>query len=84
MTVGPDIEADGDIEIKEIPGRTYVVTRRTLLNITEVWMRLVMWQEGSPYEMAPGQCLEECMTPPPPEMSENTVMDLYLPVVERK
>jgi len=84
MTVGPDIGADDDIEIKAIPRGMYLVTRCTgLQNIGEVWARLLMWQEGSGYEMAPGYCLEECINPPP-EVFEQVVMDLYLPVAEGK
>jgi DNA gyrase inhibitor GyrI len=84
MTVEPGVVGDVNIEIKEVPGSTYLVTRCTLQNITDAWMRLVMWQEGSSYEMAPGYCLEECITPPPPETPRQVVMDLYLPVLERK
>jgi effector-binding domain-containing protein len=84
MTVGPDVEAEGDIEIKEIPSRRYAVTQfKGLENIGRVWQELVTWFEDSPYKKPAHwhQCLEELLTPvgTPPE---EYVFDLYLPIAE--
>jgi len=84
MTIGPDVEAEGEITIKEIPARLYAVTRfKGLSNIGQVWQQLVTWFEDSPYKKPPHwhQCLEELLTSPdvPPE---EYVFDLYLPLAE--
>jgi effector-binding domain-containing protein len=83
MTVGPEVEAEDDIVIKEIPARSYAVTRfKGLENITRVWQELVLWFEDSPYKRPAhwwSECLEELLTPPdvPPEEYE---FNLYLPI----
>jgi len=51
MTVGPDIESKGDIEIREIPGGLYAVLRfRNLDKIGEAWKKLWKWIKESDYE----------------------------------
>jgi len=84
VTVGPDVEAEGEITIKEIPAGQYAVTRSEgLSSIGEDWRRLVLWFEDSPYKQPANwcQCLEELLTPPgTPE--EKFVFNLYLPITE--
>jgi effector-binding domain-containing protein len=84
MTVGPDVEAEGEITIKEIPARKYAITRcEGLSTIGEDWRRLVLWFEDSPYKRPAHwcECLEELLTPPgTPE--EEFVFNLYLPVAD--
>jgi effector-binding domain-containing protein len=85
MTVGPEVEAEGEITIKEIPAGQYAVTRcEGLSTIGEDWQRLVLWFEDSHYKRPANwcQCLEELLTPPgtPPE---EFVFNLYLPVTEQ-
>jgi effector-binding domain-containing protein len=84
MTVGPDVEAEGEITIKEIPARQYAVAHcEGLSTIGEVWRQLVLWFEDSPYKKPAHwcECLEELLTPPGVPVDEY-VFDLYLPVVE--
>ncbi len=84
MTVGPDVKAEGEIIIKEIPSRLYAVTRfKGLSNIGEVWKQLVLWFEDSRYKKPSHwhQCLEELLTPPGTPFDE-CVFDLHLPIVE--
>ena len=84
ITVAPEVEAAGEIVIKEIPARLYAVTQfKGLSNIGEVWKQLVLWFEDSPYKQPSHwhECLEELLTPPdvPPE---EYVFKLYLPITE--
>jgi effector-binding domain-containing protein len=84
MVVGPDVEAEGDIEIKEIPSRLYAVTQfKGLENIGRVWQGLVTWFEDSPYKKPAHwhQCLEELLTSPDAP-TEEWVFNLYLPIAE--
>ncbi|MCW4026010.1 MAG: GyrI-like domain-containing protein [Candidatus Bathyarchaeota archaeon] len=51
LTVGPDIEPEGDIEIKEIPDGLYATLRfKDLNNIGEAWRYLWKWIKESKYE----------------------------------
>jgi effector-binding domain-containing protein len=82
LPVGPDVEAKAPIEIKEIPGGKYAVTRFTgLSNIGRVWKELVAWFEDSPYSCPPNssQCLEALQNPLETD-PEKYVFDLYLPI----
>jgi effector-binding domain-containing protein len=84
MTVGPDVEAEGDIVVKEVPARRYATTQfKGLENIGRVWQELVLWFEDSPYDKpAPWcECLEELLTPPDVPLEEY-VFNLYLPIAE--
>ncbi len=80
ITVGPDVQAEGDIEIKDFPGGLYAVTRCKLNDITSTWQQLVRWGEESKYQFGSHQWLEESITPPRTSLDE-AVMDLYLPIV---
>jgi len=82
LVVGSDIEAEPPIEIKEIPGAKYAVTRFTgLSNIGRVWRELVTWFEDSPYTRPPNwcTCLEEIRNPAETD-PEKWIFDLYLPI----
>ena len=82
LVVGPDIEAEPPIEIKEIPGAKYAVTRFTgISNIGRVWRELVTWFEDSPYTRPPNwcTCLEEILNPAETD-PEKWSFDLYLPI----
>jgi DNA gyrase inhibitor GyrI len=82
ITVGPDVEGEGEVEIKEFPGGLYAVARcKGVTNIGEVWRRLVTWCEDSHYRKAHHQWLEELLTPADVPHDEY-VFDLYLPVAE--
>ncbi len=82
LPVGPDVKAEGPIQIKQVPRGRYAVTRFTgLSNIGRVWMELVAWFEDSPYTCPPngGQCLEVPLNHGEPD-PEKWVFDLYLPI----
>jgi effector-binding domain-containing protein len=84
MTVGPEVEAEGEIVIKEIPARRYAVTRfQGLENIGRVWQELVLWFQDSPYSKPPHwtECLEE-LHGGPAGPQEEWVFDLYLPIAD--
>lgn len=82
LPVGPDVTAKPPIEVKQVPGGRYAVTRFTgLSNIGRIWQELVAWFEDSPYTAPPnsGQCLEALENPLETD-SEKYVFDLYLPI----
>lgn len=86
ITIGTEVEPEGDMRILDFPGGLYAVLRLVdpfsdpYQFIPEGWKQLVMWAEDSPYEIGSQQCLEELLvteeTPP-----GSRSMDLYLPVV---
>ena len=84
ITVGPDVEPEGEITIKEFSGGLYAVTRCEVQNpwddIPGTWKRLVAWLEDSKYRWSPHQWLEEHLGPL--ESSEQFVLDLYMPIAE--
>jgi effector-binding domain-containing protein len=82
LVVGPDVDGKKPIEIKEIPGSKYAVTRFTgLSNIGRAWRELVAWFEDSPYTRPPNwcTCLEEVVNPAETDPDKWT-FDLYLPI----
>jgi effector-binding domain-containing protein len=82
MTVGPEVEAEGEITIKEIPARRYAMTNfRDLNKIGDTWRQLVLWFEDSPHQKPPHwcECLEELLTPPDTPIEEY-IFNLYLPI----
>jgi effector-binding domain-containing protein len=82
LPVGPEVEGEGEIKIKEFPGGLYAVARcESLAVIGEVWKALVRWREGSKYDCGHHQWLEKALTPAGvPE--DQLVFDLYLPISE--
>jgi len=84
VTVGPEVDAEGDIVIKEIPARRYAVTRfQGLEKIGRVWQELVLWFEDSAYKKPAHwcECLEE-LRGGPAGPTEGWVFDLYLPIAD--
>lgn len=87
ITVGPEVEPEGKVKIKEIPGGLYAVARcQGPQNIFSIWMILFSkWLRTSKYERdednEPG--LEELITPLEP-LQEKWIFDLYLPIKEKK
>ena len=82
LPVGADVEAKPPLQIKQVPGGRYAVTRFTgLSNIGRVWKELVAWFEDSPYSCPPNfsQCLEAIQNPLEPD-PDQWVFDLYLPI----
>jgi effector-binding domain-containing protein len=84
MTVGPEVEAEGEIVIKEIPARRYAMTNfKGLDKIGTTWQQLVLWFEDSPYQKPAHwcECLEELLTPIDTPLEEY-VFNLYLPIAD--
>ena len=51
LTVGRNIEPDGDIDMKQIPGGLYAVLRfKNLENIGNAWEHLWNWIKENKYE----------------------------------
>jgi DNA gyrase inhibitor GyrI len=82
LPVGPEVEGEGEIKIKQFPGGLYAVARcESLAVIGERWKGLVRWREASKYGCGHRQCLEKVLTPVgTPE--DQLVFDLYLPISE--
>lgn len=87
ITVGPDVEAVGDVEVKTFTGGLYAVTVCTVDRIGQAWKQLVNWREDSHYQQAHHQWLEECLNTDyvlnnlggdPSKMR----FDIYLPIAE--
>ena len=82
LTVGPDVQGDGDVVIKDIEGGLYAVLRcESLDTIGEDWKRLAVWREDSPYRPGHHQWLEELLVPPTLPYTDYR-FDLYLGIVE--
>ena len=48
LTVGPEVQADGEVRIRRIPGGLYATVRFTdLANIREAWQALFAWVKDS-------------------------------------
>ena len=82
MTIGPDVEPIGDVEIKHFEGGLFAVLRcNSLATITEDWGRLAAWLEASPYRADHRPCLEELLNSPVLPYTE-WVFDLYVAIAE--
>ena len=84
ITIGTDVEPEGEIEIKEIPAELYAVARCKVRGdpnetIPAAWKKLVTWREDSPYNQASHQWLEEHLDITKISQGEWD-MDLYLPI----
>ncbi len=82
MTVGPDVEPLGDVEIKDFEGGLFAVLRCDgLVTIGEDWGRLAAWLEASSYRADNRQCLEELLTSPVLPHTE-WVFDLFVAIAD--
>jgi len=83
ICIEPDIEPEGEIEVKEFSGGLYAVTTcEDLTLVGENWKRLWEWvQSGnSGYKWRKTHELEKPMNPCASE--KDLVLDLYLPIQE--
>ncbi len=82
IIVGPDVEPEGEVGVKEFPGGLYAVTRcKGVSNITATWKQLVAWGEDSKYRRASHQWLEEHIGPV--DIPQDALLlDLYMPIAE--
>jgi DNA gyrase inhibitor GyrI len=82
MTVGPDVEPEGEIGVTEYAGGLYAVTRYQDGKGDDIggrWQKLIAWVENSPYRPARHQWLEEHLIPL--EFNQGTlILDLYMPI----
>jgi DNA gyrase inhibitor GyrI len=82
IVVGPDVEPEGDIAIKEFGGGMYAVAQsRGLEEIGPVWKSLVLWREDSKYGCGSHQWLEEHVGADE-QSPEEITLDLHLPIAE--
>jgi AraC family transcriptional regulator len=82
LEVSPEVEGNGEIQIKEFSGGNYAVTRVVgVENIFPTWQNLVAWCEDSPYRIGNHQCLEEHVNLDLEDL-EKLTLDLYLPIVK--
>ena len=82
ITVGLEVEPEGDVRIEEFLGGLYAVTRcRGVGTITETWNRLCEWVMDSRYHLARHQWLEAHIGPFPAPLDEMT-LDLHAPVID--
>lgn len=85
--VGSEIQPEGEIEIKDFAGGLYAVTTCKLIGdpegtIQEKWMKLWNWVQASQYQWRKTHELEK-----PHDLSaaeQDLLVDLYLPIEERK
>lgn len=84
ITVGPEVEAEEPMEIKEFAGGLYAVARcevggKPYETIPAGWKQLVLWREDSSYKAGSHQWLEKHI-----QLDEypngEWDLDLYLPI----
>jgi len=85
MQVGPEIEAEGEVSIKEMPGASYAVTRFTgLSKIGAMWKALGAWYDDSPYASNPRPNVAQCWLESPQNFGEpdveKIIFDIYLAI----
>lgn len=81
LEIGPEVEADGEVEVKEFGGGRYGVLRcQGVANIEASWAALNAWRENAGYRMGRRQWLEEHIGAFPAG-DETLVLDLYIPLV---
>ena len=85
LEVGPEVSAEGAMEIKDFPGGLYAVARCEVVGdayqvIPATWQQLVTWREDSAYKEAGHQWLEKHLRVDSPGL--NFVLELYLPIAE--
>jgi len=91
LRVAPDVEPEGEIEVKDFAGGLYAVTTCKLQEelaseffqqegYLEPWKKLYAWVESSRYRHGRHQGLEKAHNPGASE--EDLVLDLYCPVEE--
>jgi DNA gyrase inhibitor GyrI len=79
VTIGAEVQAEDEITLKDFPGGLYAVLCCPGIPNPDIWRKLIVWRETSPYRMGNHQWLEELLSPPG---SGEFLFDLYLPVAE--
>jgi DNA gyrase inhibitor GyrI len=83
VRVEPDLESEGDIEVKDFPGGLYAVTTCKLHgdpggSVPDMWMKLWEWVQSSKYKWRGTHELEKLRDPQASE--RDMVLDLCLPI----
>lgn len=82
LVIDPDMEPEGDVEVKEFSGGLYAVTEcKGVENIGPTWKQFVAWREASKYQHAHHQWLEKHLTTTDIPLEEFRLA-LYMPVEE--
>jgi DNA gyrase inhibitor GyrI len=86
IAVGPEVESNGDVTVKEFAGGLYAVTHCEVKNapyetIPTMWQKLVAWREDSPYKMGNHQWLEKHISIGD-ILNDQFDLDLYMPIAE--
>lgn len=86
ITVGPEVEPDGEVEIKHFGGGLYAVMHcqvhdQPFETIPAGWKKLVLWRENSRYKDAHHQCLEKHIRVAGTQ-ADSFDLELYLPIRE--
>ncbi len=93
IRVGPEVEPEGEIKIKEFEGGLYAVATCNLKEEIEAeqferegflnsWRRLQLWvAESKEYKVAKHQCLERARDPSVSE--DELILDLHMPIRKR-
>lgn len=85
IKIDPEIQPEGDIEVKEFTGGLYAVTTTRLIvnsdNIIPSWKKLAEWvNKSSKYDFGTHQYLEKHINPR--ASPEDLILDLYCPIKE--
>lgn len=86
IKIGPEIQSEGEIEVKEFKGGMYAVTTTRLIvdpetNIIPAWKKLAEWvKKADKYDYGVHICLEKAINPR--ASPEDLVLDLYCPIKE--
>ncbi|MHA1933724.1 MAG: GyrI-like domain-containing protein [Candidatus Thorarchaeota archaeon] len=93
IRIGPDIEEDGEVEIKDYEGGRHAVTTCNLkqeveseffknVGSLESWRRLKLWlAQSKEYKLAKRPCLERALDPLATE--DELILDLHMPIRRR-
>ena len=83
ITIGENVESDGEAEIKQFPGGLYAVAHCEVKGDFEAigrgWKAMITWLEDSPYKRASHQWMEEH----PASLDfvpEEFVLELFAPI----
>jgi DNA gyrase inhibitor GyrI len=83
ITVGTDVQCRPEerVQAKEFAGGLYAVTRCSVADVVDTWMKLHEWVTNSRYQMDNRQWLEEHLTLPQAPW-QDVLLDLYYPLAE--
>lgn len=80
VQIGPDIEPEGEVQVKDFEGALYAVTTNKGIPNPEIWMKLWDWVQSSEYRWRKTHELEGVRNPLASE--DELVFDLYVPIEE--